>query len=99
MGWLLSSCLKSAVPAVFCCTLSYLPGPEHSSPSSFFFTVCNCGLQQVVHTAEEWKELLTPGQYFILRQAGTELPRSRCGLQKHGVCSCCHSAGMSLAQL
>lgn len=36
-------------------------------------------LQRVVHTEEEWKELLTPGQFYILRQAGTELPRSRCG--------------------
>lgn len=33
--------------------------------------------QLVVHTEEEWKQLLTPNQYSILRRAGTELPTSR----------------------
>lgn len=41
-------------------------------------------LQRVVHTEEEWKQLLTPGQYYILRTAGTELPRSRCDLRDAG---------------
>lgn len=35
-------------------------------------------VQRVVHTEEEWKELLSPGQFYVLRQAGTELPRTRC---------------------
>lgn len=32
--------------------------------------------ERVVHTEEEWKELLSPGQFYVLRQAGTELPRT-----------------------
>eukprot|EP00775_Hariotina_reticulata_P011150 gene11150-11302_t len=32
--------------------------------------------EQVVHNDQEWRALLTPGQYKILRQAGTELPNS-----------------------
>ncbi len=30
----------------------------------------------VTHTDAEWRKLLTPGQYHILRQAGTEAPFS-----------------------
>jgi peptide-methionine (R)-S-oxide reductase len=31
---------------------------------------------QVTHSEAEWKELLTPAQYTVLRKAGTERPRS-----------------------
>ncbi len=31
---------------------------------------------QVHHTAPEWNSLLSPGQYRVLRQSGTELPLS-----------------------
>lgn len=34
--------------------------------------------QRVVHTDEEWRSLLSSGQYRILRRAGTELPNTRC---------------------
>ena len=33
-------------------------------------------LSQVHHTEAEWKSLLSPGQYRVLRQSGTELPLS-----------------------
>jgi peptide-methionine (R)-S-oxide reductase len=32
------------------------------------------GTFAVTHTEEEWKKLLTPEQYSVLRQAGTEYP-------------------------
>ncbi|WP_442282530.1 peptide-methionine (R)-S-oxide reductase MsrB [Variovorax sp. M-6] len=31
---------------------------------------------EVTHTDEEWRKLLTPGQYAVLRQEGTERPYS-----------------------
>lgn len=31
---------------------------------------------QVHHTDAEWKSMLSPGQYRVLRRAGTELPLS-----------------------
>ena len=36
---------------------------------------CMC-LLQVHHTDAEWKSMLSPGQYRVLRRSGTELPRS-----------------------
>jgi peptide-methionine (R)-S-oxide reductase len=38
---------------------------------------------EVTHTDAEWQKLLTPGQYYILRQAGTEPPFSSPLLGEH----------------
>lgn len=44
----------------------------------------------ISHTDAEWRQLLTPGQYQILRQAGTETPYSSTLNNEHraGVFSC-----------
>jgi peptide-methionine (R)-S-oxide reductase len=34
------------------------------------------GLFRVTHTDEEWRKMLTPAQYDVLRKAGTEAPES-----------------------
>jgi peptide-methionine (R)-S-oxide reductase len=51
---------------------------------------------EVTHTDAEWRKLLTPAQYNILRQAGTELPWSSPLLNEHraGTFTC---AGCDLA--
>ncbi len=47
-----------------------------------FLCACHCRSQkpvwivQVHHTDTEWKSILSPGQYRVLRQSGTELPLS-----------------------
>jgi len=38
---------------------------------------------EVTHSDEEWRKLLTPDQYAILRQSGTELPYSSALLNEH----------------
>lgn len=45
---------------------------------------------KVTHTDAEWRQLLTPAQYNILREAGTEPPFSSPLLNEHrkGVFSC-----------
>jgi peptide-methionine (R)-S-oxide reductase len=45
---------------------------------------------EVMHTDAEWREILTPGQYNILREAGTEEPFSSPLLNEHrkGVFHC-----------
>ncbi len=45
---------------------------------------------EVTHTDAEWHKLLTPAQYDVLRQAGTELPFTSPLLQEHrtGTFSC-----------
>ena len=37
---------------------------------------------QIVNTEAEWKEILTPEQYYILRQKGTDMPGEG-GYTKH----------------
>ncbi len=45
---------------------------------------------EVSHTDEEWRKLLTPEQYDVLRQAGTERPFTSALLDEHraGTFSC-----------
>jgi peptide-methionine (R)-S-oxide reductase len=45
---------------------------------------------EVMHTDAEWQKILTPGQYNILRQAGTEEPFSSPLLNEHrkGIFNC-----------
>jgi peptide-methionine (R)-S-oxide reductase len=45
---------------------------------------------QVTHTPAEWKKLLTPMQYYILREQGTEMPFSSPLLNEHrqGIFAC-----------
>jgi peptide-methionine (R)-S-oxide reductase len=45
---------------------------------------------EVTHTDEEWRKLLTPDQYAVLRQAGTERPFSSPldHEKRHGVFAC-----------
>jgi hypothetical protein len=38
--------------------------------------VCPSGVLQVSHSDDEWRQLLTPAQYKVLRQQGTERPLS-----------------------
>jgi peptide-methionine (R)-S-oxide reductase len=50
---------------------------------------------EVIHTDAEWRRLLTPGQYAVLRQAATERPFTSPLLheERHGLFAC---AGCSL---
>jgi len=49
-----------------------------SMASAVVHLLCMClAMQRIVHSDKEWQALLTPGQYKILRQAGTELPNTR----------------------
>ena len=43
----------------------------------------NAATYKVTHTDAEWRQLLTPAQYNILRQAGTEPPFSSPLLNEH----------------
>jgi len=55
-------------------------GSTHAAADSF----------PVTHTADEWRKLLTPEQYNILREEGTEYPGSSALLNEHrkGTFSC-----------
>ena len=45
---------------------------------------------KVTKTDNEWKKVLTPDQYYVLRQKGTERPfvNAYNGLQEHGIFQC-----------
>ena len=56
-------------------------------------TKAKVSLNKVIKSDEEWKRILTPDQYFITRQAGTEAPYSSPLLNIHDSgtfdCVCC----------
>ena len=57
--------------------------------------------KKIVKTNAEWKKILTPEQYRITRQAGTEEPYTSklTDLKAKGtfICVCCESAAFRLA--
>ncbi|NTY60752.1 peptide-methionine (R)-S-oxide reductase MsrB [Mycolicibacterium sphagni] len=68
--------------AAGCASLRGLAGADPPNKSTEVFAV--------THTDAEWKKLLTPQQYNVLRDAGTELPFSSPLNDEHraGVFSC-----------
>lgn len=48
------------------------------------------GVFEVTHTEEEWRQILGPDAYYIMRQQGTEPPWSSALLEEHrdGIFSC-----------
>ena len=48
---------------------------------------------EIVHTEAEWKQLLTPAQFYVMRQQGTEAPGSSPLNNEHGagtfLCAAC----------
>jgi peptide-methionine (R)-S-oxide reductase len=58
--------------------------------SRFVATSAAAELSQVTHTDAEWRKLLTPDQYAVLRQSATERPFTSMLLNEHrpGVFAC-----------
>ena len=72
-----------------------------AAAAAFFWRVFTpgaavAGTFEVTHTDAEWRKLLSPGQYYILRQQGTEAPFTSPLLNEHrkGIFHC---AGCALA--
>jgi hypothetical protein len=47
------------------------------------FAQAGAAAGKVAHSAAEWKKLLTPAQYHILREEGTEAPWTSALLKEH----------------
>ena len=56
--------ILGSVPACLALSISYRSLSQ----------AANHGAYEVTHSAEEWQKLLTPEQYRVLREAGTETP-------------------------
>ncbi len=63
-----------AVGATMVATTAYARSATASPPEEF----------EVTHTDAEWQELLTADQYYVLRNAGTEMPYSSPLNDEHG---------------
>lgn len=73
-----------------------LAGTASAVTASFFKTglcLANEGIGKMTKTDSEWKNLLTPQQYDVLRQEGTEHPFTSALLNEHRngvfVCAAC----------
>jgi len=69
---LLISCSSNSQPVE-----KLLTGPDHHHLSSLTYQTAMSDTSnsiKVVKSEKEWKEILTPKQYKILREAGTEMP-------------------------
>lgn len=69
------------------------PGYDRPSPVASSASESDAVSDKVVKTEEEWRKLLTPEQYRILREAGTEPPFTGAYWDNHAkglyVCAAC----------
>jgi len=66
------------IPLVLACTSRARPEKESSSPGTIrVYSVARKGYvmtERVIRSDDEWRRILTPEQYHVLRQKGTERP-------------------------
>jgi peptide-methionine (R)-S-oxide reductase len=92
LGPLLTALLVGSM--VFSCTSEKLANGDFSAPTPIRVYSAEKGgyvmSETVVKTDEEWKKLLTPEQYHILREKGTERAYSGkyADLHEHGIYKC-----------